>query len=273
MAITSTNEFNVGASPSETMKRKLAYLAATGSESLTSGFKKLSGISGPVGNDAEPSDDFAAMMMQVASEEMRRFEERLAELEEASLAALLENEEKLREAQEELERIRERALLITMPDGRKVRVYRDGDVVRDEDGNVIDFLVPDDLPEGSPDYAELKDAYERINDLVEERQGIQEYRDRVADAESQDQLGALLDDMPPSVAAHTASAAENDQTSEPLAEQPNDNPLVATVRPARHFATAALEITADDFANLPEPGLPEDLAPPSPPDVSAPAPR
>lgn len=253
------------------MKRKLAYLAATGSESLTSGFKRTCGISG--GPDGGPSDDFASLTIQIVSEEMRRFEERLADLERASVAALLENEEKMREAQEELDRIRERAHVITMPDGRKVRVYRDGDVVRDEEGSIIDFLVPGDLPEGSPDYAELRDAYERINELVEERRDIQDYRDRVADTENPDELEALLDDMPPSVAAHTATTAGNGQAPEPLAEQPDDNPLVATVRPARHFAVVAPEITADDFADLPEPALSEDSVPPAPPAASTPAPR
>lgn len=276
MTIRPGSEFNLTSAPSEALRRKLLYLATTGSGSLASGFKKASDTD-PDGQE-DPGGQFVAMMMQMATaDEMRRFRERLELVDEASTAALLENDEKLREAEEELERIRARALEVTLPNGRKVRVYRDGDIVRDEGGNLIDFMKPADLPAGAPDLSEFKAAASLNARLRAERKQILAYRDRLDATQDRldqgpvslndfDTLKDGLGDIPDSVKAQVDRIAAERGIAPPdeKVSAVSSATLDAPTRPAKHFASAAPAITADDFADLPGAEPPDGDGPANP---------
>ena len=125
------NEFNLMATPPQDLLLRLETLFFNGG-SVTSIFGNTASQARHAKMkeaERERARDVERMFMEMALAEPERvaaFGERLQQLDEASMAALLENEKKLREAEEQLEDVRERAFSLTMPDGRNAKVYRDG---------------------------------------------------------------------------------------------------------------------------------------------------
>lgn len=267
MSLSTANEFNLTGTPSEELKRRLMYLAISGSGAVHTGLDSQRERIAAREKDDLGDDMLAVLVRQASEQDVRRLRERLALLDEASLAALLENEERMREAEEELQRIRERAFVHTRPDGSKVRVYRDGNAVRDEQGNLIEGLSPSQLPSTTPELADVRKTFRRIEEIEEERRQINEFRERVGQAQERidggpisqpefDEIEAGLGTMPASVRAQVAlrEARHAAPTDEPDKQLSESDRLQTAVQPVRDFGAAApetTEISEDDFADLP----------------------
>jgi hypothetical protein len=228
-----SNEFNASATPSQEMLRRLMAMALSGNEALHSVFSAMADRAGNtergrVAREKENERIASFMRTAMASQErVAEFQKKLDELERASYEALIENERQLTEAQEELARIREQAYEITLRDGSKAKVYRDGDKVRDDAGNEVseDVVKPGDISDRMPDWSRRRAAGERVDELTHERQRIIEYRDRLEETREQaadgelpedrlNDLEAGVDEMPASVRRHAGMPPE--QEAEPL---------------------------------------------------------
>jgi hypothetical protein len=149
------NEFNAHAVMPEELQRRLLALALSGNESIMSAFTAMADRAGLTENGRAKREreieryQALTRMVMATQERISEFQKELDRLERASYEALVESEEKLREARKELERIRERAYEIPMPDGTRLKVYRDGDVVRDEADNIVsaEIIKVEDLPD------------------------------------------------------------------------------------------------------------------------------
>ena len=131
MSVKPGKEFNIVGTPSEELKRHLLYLATIDSGSILSGYATTDGLRpGTEGKDADETDAFMsfAHMVMASQERIDALNDRLDKLEQASYAALIEIEEQLELAREELKNIREKAHKVTLPDGTVINVYRDGAV-------------------------------------------------------------------------------------------------------------------------------------------------
>ena len=162
-------------------------------------------------------------------EQMAALQQRLDRLERASYEALIEADERVRTSRRELEELRERAYQITMPDGRTARVYRDGDMVREEDGVVVDADVfrAEDIPALSPTWQELQEKERAQQEAARRHREIVEYRERLASAREEtaegnltagraDELDAELDAMPDAVRVRLGEPAAPRQQPDPL---------------------------------------------------------
>ncbi len=136
------------------------------------------------------------MVMAQLEERRVEFQRELGRLDHASLDALRENEEHLREAREELQRIRDNAYQIHMPDGTVERVYRDGDKVRMESGAEVspDIVRAEDLGNSRPTWQERTEATKRIDDLSTKHQEIVTYREHLHEADGRNKSGTLSAD-------------------------------------------------------------------------------
>jgi hypothetical protein len=106
-----------------------------------------------------------ARAMMVSQERMAEFQKKLDRMERESYERMIKAEEELREARKEQERIRENAFEVDMPDGRKkVKVYRDGDQVREEDGTLVspEIIRAEDLPKNCSTTKDLLSAGEHV---------------------------------------------------------------------------------------------------------------
>lgn len=136
------NEFNSIGAPSETLKRKLLYLAEIGSEAVTSGYRSSAGYAGQ--NLQEKRDDadaqfHALVEMAMASQErIAQFHADLENLDARRIRLIGRIDDELREAREDRQRLHDQAESITFPDGATRKVFRDHDRVRDESGTLVD---------------------------------------------------------------------------------------------------------------------------------------
>lgn len=169
------NEFNASASPSQHMLQRLMAIALAGGEALHSVFTALADQSGRTERgrlarerEIEKSESFVRVVM-ATQERVAEFQRKLDAMHRESYEALIKSEERMREAQLELERIRERAFEVEI-DGRKVKVYRDGNEVRDDDDKLVDesIIQAQDIPDNCPTRAERRRGQEVMEKREEE---------------------------------------------------------------------------------------------------------
>lgn len=182
MDIRPGREFNIlGAMPQE-LQVRLAALASYGA-GITGMFTEMADKAGLTEKGRAQREkeydrmEAVARAMMVSQERMAEFQRKLDAMHRESYEALIESEERLREARKELERIRERAYEVPLADGRKIKVYRDGDQVRDDDDNIVDesIIRAEDIPASYPTRAERRMGQE----IVEKRE--EEHAERLDD--------------------------------------------------------------------------------------------
>ena len=272
MTVRPVNEFNLTGALSPEMARKLLYLAAIGSESLASGFRKASGVH-PDGG-ADPAEQIVTMMMRMATEEqVRQFHERLDELEARRLRLLERIDEELEKARAERQRLYDEAVEVVFPDGTVHKLFRDGDRVRDEYGN---FVSPDIISaeEAANDPRQWSENL-ASNDLVER---LEAQRERV------DGLGDQIQGARAQADAGTYSADDLDDRKTEFerllaAEERSFAPDRADAGPVRNLTGSGLQTDAVPMlafeqavdGPLPDQAFEEDFTLPDPP-PSAPAP-
>ncbi len=206
MTVEFGKEFNAAGAVSPKLQRKLLYLAASGSGSVLSGHTTMKGLTTVAGDkaDAENFNDLVNMMQMATARQERidALNDRLNKLEEKSYEALMQTEEDLRIAREELQAIRDNAYQITFPDGTVRGVYRDGDKVRTEDGNEVDrsIIKAEDMPVDSSRFDNLTNRFGAVNRLtnrldriIEGIEKLDDIRDRINDNPSNDDLDELKD--------------------------------------------------------------------------------
>lgn len=192
-------EFNILAVMPQELQLRLATLALSDAVGITSVFTQRAdreGLTekGRAAREKELQRSAVTALTVLASQErLAEFTKKFDAMERASYEALVENEEKLREAREELARVRERAYEVTMPDGTAAKVYRDADKVRGEDGTIVskETIRADDIPESSPTWQELEEKTRAAQELGEERRKILEHRERIDAAQNNLSEGAL----------------------------------------------------------------------------------
>jgi hypothetical protein len=176
-----SNEFNTSATPSQDMLRRLMAIALGGGEALHSLFSAMAENSGRTERgraarekEIERTATFMRTVM-ATQERVAEFQKKLDAMQRESYEALIKSEERVREARKELERIRERAYEVPLPDGSKLKVYRDGDQVRDDDDNLVDesIIRAEEIPDSCPTRAERRKGQE----VVEKRE--EEHADRL----------------------------------------------------------------------------------------------
>jgi hypothetical protein len=254
---TPLDEFNSVAVPSEGLLRKLAYLAATGNEAVLLPFTLTGGAKAEAERQRKEREfeNFARMVL-ASRERVEEFTKKLELLDQASAEALVESEEKLRKAKDDLQRLRERAYELTTPDGGAMKVYRDGRMVRDDDGAQVDPLLikPEDIPESAPTWGDIQDKEATLRDAERQRREISEYRERlektrkrldegaVSEAEL-DKLNKDAERMPALVREHYEQLApdtkERAQVQDRTPESRSSGGLLSEARPTQPFAVAA----------------------------------
>lgn len=243
--------------PSEGLLRKLAFLAATGNEAVLLPFTLSGGTKAEAERQRRERDfeNFARMVL-ASRERVEEFTKKLELLDQASAEALVESEEKLRKAKDDLQRLRDRAYELTTPDGGTMKVYRDGSAVRDDGGAQVDPLLikPEDIPETAPTWQQRKDKGAVLRDAEREHREISEYRERLEKtrkrlekgAVSEDELDKLdkdVDRMPAMVRKHyeqlAPDAKERAQVPDRTPENRSSSTLLSEARPTQPFAVAA----------------------------------
>lgn len=253
------------------------YFATSGSEVVATPFTAI--INGETPREKQRREDrefYERLAGALASrEQIETFTKELDRLDAASTAALLENEEKLRIARKELQQIRERAYELTRPDGTVTKVYRDGEIVRDDDGSEVNstLIKPQDIPDSLPTWEQRKTAGAAVVEAEKEYKAVVEYRERLEKLHSRLDKGNVTDKelgemkmgaerMPDSVRAHYERLT-GDRTSGPV--QPAST-FASEHRPTRPFAKVAsgtvLDATPD--ADLDFKALPPSAASPAP---------
>lgn len=280
------NEFNLLATPPQDLLLRLETLFFNGG-SVTSIFGNTASQARHAKMkeaERERARDAERMFMEMALAEPERvaaFGERIQQLDEASMAALLENEKKLREAEEQLAEIRERAFSLTMPDGRNTKVYRDGGAVAEEDGTRVDFMRADDLPSETPELSEARAALNRFDSLTVEKREITAYRDKIEAGQERLHRGGMtqgeledwqarLGEIPEPVTAHLKDAQAGKDAQADTGIHDEEKSLATPVRPNEAFSAAAARPSVDDFADVPSSEPPVNAPSPA---ASTPAPK
>lgn len=170
----------------------------------------------------------AIVLSDLASaERIAAFQNRLDDLDRATIEALEENERQLAQARAARDAILAQAYVLE--DGRRVFRTADGSAVIDEHGNPVgaDVVDPDEIPHSAPtweDFLPTDEPYKRLQEeraaLLEFQEKLDEMREALAAGEiTEDQLkemeAALIADMPAAVRAqlpaHDAAAQHLDQ--------------------------------------------------------------
>jgi hypothetical protein len=268
--------------PSEGLLRKLAYLAATGNEAVLLPFT-LSGGTKAEAERLRRERDFEnfARMVLASRERVEEFTKKLELLDQASAEALVESEEKLRKAKDDLQRLRDRAYELTTPEGGAMKVYRDGSAVRDDGGAQVDPLLikPEDIPEQCPKWEDRKAAGEHVTELEIRRDRILEYRNKIEHAEKRVKAGGIsekeLNDMEAALDRNMPDEVRLHYKPDERRAKPVERSLGSV---ADEYVGEALKASADPVAeftaaasNVKREPKPEDLKPPVP-SASTPAP-
>ncbi len=187
----------------------------------------------------DKADAMCDALVQLASSSQRAFwEERIERLETATVAALLDNDARLRRAQQTLRDLENRAFVL--PDGRRVYRTQVGDRVYDEQGNAIPAseLDPRAISPERPDWNAHRIIKAEHNAALAERQELLDYQakldqarntldDRNLTADALEDLGADLESSMP--AAVRQQMAEMDG-AEPRPLQRHQPPAPITVQ-------------------------------------------
>lgn len=271
------NDFNIPAVASQETLRRLSTLIFHGG-AVTSIFGAAAGTEKAAAAEQEARERHQAFinMVMATPEEMAAFDLKLTRLDEASTAALLENEEELRRAQADLDELRGRACEITLPNGEETKVYRDGSAVRNDDGGFIDreIIRGEDIPAFYPTWQELQakkaiaqDAKQTYDEIVAYREKVEAAQEEIGDgrvsAARLEELESDLANMPAAVSRHYAQA----DAAPTNGATPKPSTFESDTRPTGAFATAASGVAVGSEGNVET-----ELKPPRP-DASVPAPR
>ena len=214
LGLLSDSEFKSAAVPSAAVLRKLAALAAYGNDSFHSVFTAMAERSGLTerGREAREKrrEHYAALtrMMMASTARIAEFQRKLDRLEQAAYEDLRKTEEALREARQEEERVKERAFKVRMPDGTSARVYRDGDIVRDDDGNEVsrEIIRAEEIGDQYSKWQERAQTREKTRALVERRDRDVEFIDEVKETREQTAGREMPDDGLDDIAARIDEA-------------------------------------------------------------------
>ena len=165
MALNPGEEFNIKATPSQELLRKLAYLARQDNDSvLTGGMRAGQRVGGADQKSARADRFFETLQFIQRQEQIRLLNERLNELDGASLEALRTADERLEEIRRTANRTR---------DGRLAFEDRDGKI-RDENGK--------EIGREQIDQAQWKSEaprYEIFREAMDQHREAREYREKV----------------------------------------------------------------------------------------------
>lgn len=250
------DEFRAAGTPSPELLRKLLDYAAIDSGSvLTTGFKNPAAVGSERKSDEEA--DITMVWLQLSEAVQRRIDslqQRVDELDRASLLAM-------QEAQERLDMTRRDANRAI--DGRRVYETEDGRTVFDEQGAEVarDEIDPTIWNADGPTWEHYTSRKDTLDEAVEFRARVQEQKARLEDdpsTEELDDIEAALDnlerDMPPGVRArHDRPGAQD--------SEPRNTSAAASYTDRTVFETApriepAFSQAADDTqtpAAAPEP--------------------
>ena len=197
------DEFKAAGTPGPELLRKLLYYATVDSGSvLTAGFRSPEAVGSDRKSDQEA--DITTAWLQLSEAVQRRIEslqQRVDELDRASLLAM-------QEAQERLDMTRRDANRAI--DGRRVYETEDGRTVFDEQGTEVahDEIDPTIWNSGGPTWEKYGQDKSDLDKTVEFRARVQEQKARLKDgpsADDLDEIEAAMDDlerdMPPGVRA------------------------------------------------------------------------
>jgi hypothetical protein len=269
-----TNEFNALCNLSPAMMLRLEILAFQGPSPVSNAFTQEAERLGltPLGRQRIEREDRRkfADRMEALRQRGEEFRKTLDLLEQASMEALHENEERLRATRQDLQRIRDRAYEITMPDGTVAKVYRDGDKVRTDDGAEVsrDVVKAEDISERSPSWAERKAFGDVATRIEAEQREILEYRDRLVRARKglssddldEERFNAIQADMTRMPEAVSRRLGENSglvrSAIDPAAAVSEPSTFRTGLDPTRSFTAATQAAPAalpsdQDFLQLP----------------------
>jgi len=194
----------------------------------------------------EKADEKLSDMMDTAisaavmatDEQLKAFQTKLDAYDEATVVALMENQEKLDLINAEIDELLSQAYV--MEDGRRVFKSEDGSYVIDEFGETLgpDELDPMLIPDSNPTAEAYSGELELKDKLTQERQDILDFQERVdaarediadgkiSEQELEDLDAELLDAMPESVRDHVPDLESPQATPNLKAEfQPTANPI------------------------------------------------
>lgn len=152
---------------------------------------------------ADQADDPTALaaVAMASPEQIADFRAELDRLDHAAIEALYEIDEELAQARERLTAIEENAHTMVDSTGAVVRVYRDGNLVRDDDGHEVDpeLVVAREISPERSDWASRSGAKQEVADLEAEKADVLDFidllRDQAAHAESDMIAESDFDDM------------------------------------------------------------------------------
>ncbi|SDU42612.1 hypothetical protein [Stappia sp. ES.058] len=184
-------------------------------------------------------DTVVSAAVMATNEQLQAFQTKLDAYDEATVIALMENQEKLDLINAEVDELLSQAYV--MEDGRRVFKSEDGSYVIDEFGEIVepDELDPMAIPDGHPSAETYEGKLDTRKQLTQERQDILDFQEKVdaarediadgkiSEQELEDLDAELLDAMPESVRDHI-----------PGLESPEVTPdLKADIQPAANPAT------------------------------------
>ena len=176
-------------------------------------------------------------VVMATTEELNELQTRLDAYDEATVIALMENQEKLDRVNAHISQLLDRAYV--MEDGRRVFLSEDRTQAFDEFGEPVtpDELDFDMIPENTPTWEQWRDANTEKKELTQERQDILDFQEKIDAAREKtadgkiseqelDDLDAdLLEAMPKSVRAHVPDLEDLQDTPELKSHfQPIANP-------------------------------------------------
>lgn len=265
-----TNIFNASSGLSQALQPKLAILAMNGTSpvSIFTDIAAAQGLTPEAKEKKEREDRRFWRHLEELHQEQQRFMQQLDRLNVAAAEALRENEEKLRNAREKLDDMRERAYKITMPDGTVVSVFRDGDKVRNETGALVspDVVRAGDLPANAPTWKDWTEGNKVVGDLEREHDSIVKYQQTLEGAQEKAASGDLSADELDALERNVQKGMPESARRQYGAAYPDDPLPAAEETPslARPFMRAA-EYDPAPAANDPAPEIRR-------PAASAPAP-
>ncbi|MCO5147384.1 MAG: hypothetical protein M9895_14555 [Aquamicrobium sp.] len=115
-----------------------------------------------------------AITILATEAEFNGFMIELDEYDAATVKALMENDEQLKQVREELKILLDKAYVL--PDGRRVFKTEDGTRVFDEHGVEVEDIDPDMIEDWRPHWELYQNPFEREADLVQQRDDILEFQ-------------------------------------------------------------------------------------------------
>lgn len=138
--------------------------------------------------------DLMVATVLASDTEIADFRIELDAYDEATVKALMENEEKSEAARKDVERMLGESHVL--PDGRKVFKTRDGLRVFDQKGNELSAstVTPDEVDDRKPRWEDFTDVVDRYDALKKERQDILDFQQDVDEAREQLDEGDVTKD-------------------------------------------------------------------------------